>query len=98
MKHEHKREVQNPPIVNALIKSYRETGAEYDPLGMYTGITREMSSMGIKCVACPDTKTPTDAILNGKTYRSRAALENTRADSHLISYADAMPQQDADDL
>lgn len=94
MKHEKKKRVHNAPIVDSVIKAYRETGAETDPMGMYTGVVEELKPMGAVCAACPDTKTPTDAILEGKTYRSKAALENSKE----VSYAEAQPQQDADDL
>ena len=98
MKNENKRQSRHAPIVDELIRSYREANAQFDPLGMYTGITKEMSSVGVTCASCPDTKTPTDAILSGKTYRSRASLENAASTDRVVSYADAMPQQDADDL
>ena len=98
MKNENKKPSHHAPIVDELIRSYRETDPQFDPLGMYTGITREISSMGVTCAKCPNTKTPTDAILSGKTYRSRASLENAAESDRVVSYADAMPQQDADDL
>ncbi len=97
MKETKKKPAQNAPLVNTVIHTYRETGKETDPMGMYTGVVRELKPLGTTCF-CPDTKTPTDAILSGKTYHAKANLGATAVNDNQISYADAMPQQDADDL
>ena len=75
--------------VSGLIAAYEGAGAASDPLGAYTGVTREVRDsfpLAHTVSAIPDTKTPADAVTDGKRYVSAA------------SFGAAEPVQDADDL
>lgn len=80
-------------LVNGIVTAYEETGTSTDPLGMYTGVTRETGEAreisGTYTVsAIPDAQTPAEAVTDGKRYVPAAGT----------SFGAAEPVQDADDL
>ncbi len=94
VKENKRRRIQS--VVQDVITAYGQTGAETDPLGMYTGVTREVREGGTEMfgqASFPNTKTPTDAILNGKIY---CPPQKPTVPGSQTAFAE--PVQDADDL